>query len=711
MRAKAEARLGVVERLRPEHSGSALPQLRGLGLRCFVGAAAAVIALAVRIPLQPLLGDSAVFATFYPAAMLAAWYGGFVSGAVASALSVVSIDYFLLAPHGSLRIERPADRVAVVAFLVCSLVVSVTQERLHRRLREATAQAARISRLQAFSAALAEAATTAQVVAVAVREGVAASGASGGMLRLLDAERRLLLSPVVHGATLDRRAIGARRGAEDRRAEGGSGPSATMRVDAEGASLALRALRGEEIASEVRRGADGTEWATSALALAADGHALGVIELDFRGRNAPEGAERAFLVSLARQCGHALDRARLFEGEHRALARLAVLAEVGRVLAGNVALEALPNLVGRVLVPGAADACVLEVYDDAGACVARGVSHVEPRFEARLRAQPLAPGPSALRSAVVDHGSVRVSETDPDDHAGILGLVGARRGTLVVVPILRGAQIEGALALIGLRGGRRYGDDDLTLAEEIAARAAAAIEQSRLNAELLAAVRVRDDFLSVASHELNTPLTPLRLHLGALRRGRADPAKMGERFAALDRQVDRLAQLVGQLLDVSRITAGRLALERSPVDFAALVRETAQRMEGPLAASGSALTLDVPESLVGSWDAIRLEQIATNLLTNAIKYGERRPIEVRLEALADASARLTVRDHGIGIAAEHLERIFGRFERAVSVRHFGGFGLGLWIVRQVVEALGGTIRVDSLPGEGATFTVDLPREG
>jgi signal transduction histidine kinase len=133
-------------------------------------------------------------------------------------------------------------------------------------------------------------------------------------------------------------------------------------------------------------------------------------------------------------------------------------------------------------------------------------------------------------------------------------------------------------------------------------------------------------------------------------------------------------------------------------------------MEGPLAASGSALTLDVPESLVGSWDAMRLEQIATNLLTNAIKYGERRPIAVRLEELPDARARLTVRDHGIGIAAEHLERIFGRFERAVSVRHFGGFGLGLWIVRQVVEALGGTIRVDSVPGAGATFTVELPRE-
>jgi signal transduction histidine kinase len=702
VRVNAEARSDSLERPRLPHARLGFALVRGVGARCFVGAAAALLGLAVRIPLQPLLGQTAPFATFYAAAMLAAWYGGVVSGVIASALSLAAVDEFLLVPHGALRIDRAPDDVAAGAFLASSLLVSVMQEVLHRRLRLATEQGARIARVQAFSAALAEAATTAQVVAVAVREGVAASGAAGGTLRLLDAERRLLLLPVVHGAT-----VGSRGGIG-----GGArvGAAATMRVDAEGDAPALRVMRGEELALERCRAADGAEWTTVGLPLSADGHALGVLELDFRRWRQVDAAERAFLRSLARQCGHALDRARLFEGEHRALARLAVLAEVGRVLAGNVALEELPNVVGRVLVPGAADACVLEIYDDAGACVARGVSHVEPRLEARLRAAPLATPPSPLQLAVQGHGSLRVSEADTTDHPAILGQVGARRGTLVVVPILRGATVEGALALIGLRGGRRYGDDDLTLAEEIAARAASAIEQARLNAELLVAVRVRDDFLSVASHELNTPLTPLRLHLGALRRGRADPAKMGERFAALDRQVDRLAQLVGQLLDVSRITAGRLALELAPVDFAAIVRETAQRMEGPLAASGSALTLDVPESLVGSWDAMRLEQIATNLLTNAIKYGERRPIAVRLEELPDARARLTVRDHGIGIAAEHLERIFGRFERAVSVRHFGGFGLGLWIVRQVVEALGGTIRVDSVPGAGATFTVELPRE-
>jgi signal transduction histidine kinase len=690
----------ALERPRLPRTRLGFAQVHGVGSRCFIGAAAALAGLALRIPLEPLLGDSALFATFYPAAMLAAWFGGVVSGAVASALSLVAVDFLLLVPHGSVRVGHEPHLVAALAFLASSVLLSVMQEVLHRRLRAATEEAARIARLQAFSAALAEAATTAQVVAVALREGVAASDAAGGTLRLLDPERRLLLLPVVHGATL-----GSRDG---RPARGGTDLAATMRVDGTGDAPALRVMRGEELVREHRRAVDGTEWSTVALPLAADGHALGVLELDFRGARGVDEAERAFLRSLARQCGHALDRARLFEGEHRALGRLAVLAEVGRVLAGNVALEELPSVVGRVLVPGAADACVLEVYDDAGACVARGVSHVEPRLEARLRALPLPGEPSSLRRAVTGHGSLRVSEADPTEHAAILGLVGARRGTLVVVPILRGATVEGALALIGLRGGRRYGDDDLTLAEEIAARAASAIEQSRLNAELLAAVRVRDDFLSVASHELNTPLTPLRLHLGALRRGRADPAKMGERFAALDRQVDRLATLVGQLLDVSRITAGRLALDLAPVDFASVVRETAQRMEGPLAASGSVLRLDVPEALVGSWDAMRLEQIATNLLTNAIKYGERGPIEVRLEQVAGVRARLTVRDHGIGIAPEHLERIFGRFERAVSVRHFGGFGLGLWIVRQVVDALGGTIRVDSAPGAGATFTVELP---
>src|SRR5262249_3012253 len=158
-----------------------------------------------------------------------------------------------------------------------------------------------------------------------------------------------------------------------------------------------------------------------------------------------------------------------------------------------------------------------------------------------------------------------------------------------------------------------------------------------------------------------------------------------------------------------RISAGRLELEREPVDLEAVVREALSRLSEEFARAGCAVALRVEgDSHVGQWDRTHLEQVVSNLLSNAAKYGAGRPVEITVTAETGTS-RLTVRDHGIGIAPEHLGRIFDRFERAVSVRHYGGLGLGLWIVRQIVEGLGGHVSVASQPGEGSTFTVELPQ--
>ncbi len=170
----------------------------------------------------------------------------------------------------------------------------------------------------------------------------------------------------------------------------------------------------------------------------------------------------------------------------------------------------------------------------------------------------------------------------------------------------------------------------------------------------------------------------------------------------------RLEQLVQGLLDVSRIAAGRLELQVEDVDLAVLVREACERFEDEAKKCETELRLRVEGTLPGRWDPLRLDQVLTNLLSNAIKYGRGQPVDVTVEGSA-ASALIRVQDHGIGIAPEHHDRIFGRFERAVSNRHFGGLGLGLWITRQLVEAMSGRISVKSAPGEGATFTVELPR--
>lgn len=236
--------------------------------------------------------------------------------------------------------------------------------------------------------------------------------------------------------------------------------------------------------------------------------------------------------------------------------------------------------------------------------------------------------------------------------------------------------------------------------------------RTRLLHDLEAGVAARDDFLSIASHELRTPLTPLRFQVHALKRALAagpvtDIDALKKRADGIEKQIDRMQRLIEQLLDVSRITVGRLELQRERVDLAAMVRDVAVRMKPEFAAAGSDARVDAAEPIVGEWDALRVEQVVTNLVSNAVKYGQGRPIEISVSKTGSA-ATLRVCDHGIGIAPEDKQRIFDRFERLVSVRHFGGFGLGLWIVRQIVQAHGGSIQVDSAPGEGSTFTVRLP---
>jgi signal transduction histidine kinase len=237
----------------------------------------------------------------------------------------------------------------------------------------------------------------------------------------------------------------------------------------------------------------------------------------------------------------------------------------------------------------------------------------------------------------------------------------------------------------------------------------ARIENERLFEAEREARRLRDDFLSIAGHELRTPLSTMHLQLESLRRhaisgALADmPGVLVERLDKAVRNVDRLKQLIVSLLDVSKIVAGRLAIDREPFDLRELADEVIERF----ADAGSAIELVAAAPVAGNWDRGRLDQVITNLIDNAIKYGEGNPVSILIES-RDDHARIAVRDQGLGIAADAQERIFGRFERAVSSRHYGGLGLGLWICRQLVEAHGGTIGVASTPGSGTTFVVDIP---
>ncbi|HTE50364.1 MAG TPA: ATP-binding protein [Kofleriaceae bacterium] len=241
-------------------------------------------------------------------------------------------------------------------------------------------------------------------------------------------------------------------------------------------------------------------------------------------------------------------------------------------------------------------------------------------------------------------------------------------------------------------------------------------DRKRAEQELREAVKARDEFLSIASHELRTPVTALELNLASVMLlvrnpgpGVDLPEKLAGKLVRASRQVDRLTALISSLLDVTRITAGRISLCPVELDLSDLVRAVALRFREMIQRSESKLVVRAEQPVAGCWDAMALETVIGNLLSNAIKFGSGRPIEVAVERY-DRLARLTVIDHGIGIAEEQQVRIFERFERAVSARHYGGFGIGLWVARHLVEAHGGGIEVASRPGEGSRFTVQLPLE-
>ena len=235
-------------------------------------------------------------------------------------------------------------------------------------------------------------------------------------------------------------------------------------------------------------------------------------------------------------------------------------------------------------------------------------------------------------------------------------------------------------------------------------------EQHRLLDELRAAVLVRDDFLSAAGHELRTPLAALSAQLLGLKQLPLDEARRAHKLAAAERQVARLTTLVDELLDVSRIVHGKLRLERERVDLALLVREVVARLAEDFVRGGTTLEVDAPAPVSGRWDRLRIDLVVTNLLTNALRYGERRPVRIAV-ALAGGRARIVVEDHGLGIRPEDQERIFERFVRAVPSRQFGGLGVGLWLSRQIVDAHGGRLTVESESGQGSRFTVELPLDG
>jgi PAS domain S-box-containing protein len=328
---------------------------------------------------------------------------------------------------------------------------------------------------------------------------------------------------------------------------------------------------------------------------------------------------------------------------------------------------------------------------------------------AEVSAIEIAPGrlPGVPEHAVVTAMSLVIPVAGESRPYGVLAAYSARRASLSRDDL---SFFYAVANVIATAIGRAHAEEQVRAAER------AAEEERRRTARAQEAVRERDVFLSVAAHELRTPLTALQLKLQGLellvRTDLADTphaVTAGGRVHDALRHTERLCDLVERLLDVSRIAAGRLEMEREHTDLATLVRDVVADYQHRSSPAQALIRPSASGATDGHWDRRRLQQVVLNLISNAVKYGEGKPIDIRTEDRG-ADVRLVIEDRGIGIASGDHGRIFDAFERAAPVENFAGLGLGLYITRRIVEAHGGVIEVSSTPGQGATFVVTLPRQ-
>lgn len=397
-----------------------------------------------------------------------------------------------------------------------------------------------------------------------------------------------------------------------------------------------------------------------------------------------------------------------------------LLADAGALLAESLEYETTLARVAWLVTEWIADWCALDLADEQGQLRRLFVAHADPT-DAPLAAI-LQHHPIALPDEDADHAFVRIGQVDEPWWAQVHSparreaLERLRAGSEIVAPLMARGRRFGVLTCIATRAGRQpYTEADVALIEELAHRCALAIDNAELYRQAREAVNTRDQFVSIASHELRTPVTSAKGYLQLLDRQLGQETIDRERLKGyvgrIAAGIERLEALVGDLLDVSRTQQGRLNLQPIPCDLAAIGGAVLARFEEQIERDQAhTLVLDAPGPVPGEWDAGRLDQVLTNLLSNGLKYSpDGGTVTLRIGRREGGGAVVSVSDRGLGIAPDEQRLLFTPFMRGSAAQgRISGTGLGLYIVRQIVEGHGGTIVVDSTPGKGSTFTFTLP---
>ena len=406
--------------------------------------------------------------------------------------------------------------------------------------------------------------------------------------------------------------------------------------------------------------------------------------------------------------------------------RALFLSEASTVLVSSLDYQKTLQSLAQITVPEMADWCTVTMVNKDGAKERLAMVHWDPNKTALIeelsRNYPANPEEDSGIGYVIKTGkslfTPKVSDSDlakaakDQRHLEIMRELACY--SCIVAPITARGQVLGAISLVSGAKHRIYNESDLKLAEELGRRAGIAIDNSMLFEATEQAVRTRDEFVSIASHELKTPLTSLKLQAQIksrdIKKGdlkRFAPDKLPKLIADDEKQINRLIRLVDDMLDVSRINSGKLSLLPEEFNLGEMVQETLSRFSAQIEERKSRVQIQIDPNVIGNWDRFRLEQVFINLLTNALKYGDSKPIDIQVSS-TQGYAVLSIRDQGLGIDPKDQERIFEQFERAVSVNSISGFGLGLYITKKIIQAHMGTIQVESELGKGSTFRVTLP---
>ncbi len=403
--------------------------------------------------------------------------------------------------------------------------------------------------------------------------------------------------------------------------------------------------------------------------------------------------------------------------------KLQFLSEASKILSSSLDYNITLTSIANLIVKNIADFCAIDLLSDNGelrCVVTRASNYVNKKLVYEMfRFSPDPKNKNATYDVVKSRKSILIDRVTEEwlrsssrflkERALIKKL---KISSFMFVPLKSRGKIIGVLTIASSDKNFSYNKNDVLLAEELGVQAGIAVDKARLYMETQEALQARDEFLSIASHELRTPVTSILLHVQAVLNNMRndvqtkDNKRMVKMLETTEQQTRRLAKLINDLLNVSLVTTGRLDLEKEEADLAVIVKDALTRFEVQLKKAKIPVKLQVKKS-IGYWDKVRLEQVISNLISNAIKYGRGKQISITVKKVGN-EAVCSIEDKGIGIKPQYQKIIFERFKRGVLNKDYRGLGVGLYIANQIVHLHGGIISIKSKINRGSTFTIRLP---